>query len=222
MLHRWFYPRNLHCGRGSGCCFLWGWDSGFGSGPVTGVDSSRTCCCRELPSYSFQRLRWLVPLSWTACAFGRCVLRWDPIASACKWVGLRVCWVSGCIRCCRVSGSAFEEGSPSGVAPESAQVSPLRGGWCCPFVILCDVLEELLENWSDVKICLAKDVLLMKKSINVVDLDSLLCSDRLGLPRLELLHVVLLCFRTNCAKLFDVSVKDYACRTFVDFCFFHF
>ena len=90
-----------------------------------------------------------------------------------------------------------------------------------PFAVLCDVLEELLSNWSDIKICLANDMLLMKKSINVVDLDSLLCSDRLGLPRLALLHVVLLCFRTNCAKLFDPSVKDYTCRNFVDFCFFY-
>ena len=90
-----------------------------------------------------------------------------------------------------------------------------------PFSILFDVLEELLKNWSDVKICLVNDVLLMKKSINVVDLDSLLCSDRLGLPRLVLFHVVVLWIRTNCAKLFDVSVKDYACKNFVDFCFFY-
>ena len=83
-------------------------------------------------------------------------------------------------------------------------------------------MEELLENWSDVKNCLANDVLLMKKSINVVDRDSLLCSDRLELPRLALLHVGLLCFRTICEKLFDPSVKDsYACRNFVDFCFFY-
>ena len=55
---------------------------------------------------------------------------------------------------------------------------------------LCVVLQELLDNWSDVKICVSNDILLMKKNVNVVDLDSLLCSDRLGLLRLALLHVL--------------------------------
>ena len=62
-----------------------------------------------------------------------------------------------------------------------------------PFDALCDLVLELVENWADIKLCLSNDVLLMKKSVNVVDLDSLLCSERLGLPRLALLHVVLLC-----------------------------
>ena len=86
---------------------------------------------------------------------------------------------------------------------------------------LCDVLQGLLDIWSDVKICLSNDVLLMRKNINVVDLDSLLCSDRLGLPRLALLHVLLLCFLSNCKKLFESGVADYACRSFTDFRFFY-
>ena len=86
---------------------------------------------------------------------------------------------------------------------------------------LCDVLQELLDNWSDVKICLSNDVLLMRKNINVVDLDSLLCSDRFGLPRLALLHVLVLCFRSNCKKLFESDVTDYPCRSFSDFCFLY-
>ena len=90
-----------------------------------------------------------------------------------------------------------------------------------PFESLCVVLNELLDHWSDVKICLSNNVLLMKKSVNVVDLDSLLCSDRLGLPRLALLHVLLLCFHSNCQKLFDSSVTDYSCRSFSDYCFFY-
>ena len=56
----------------------------------------------------------------------------------------------------------------------------------------------------------------MKKSVKVVDLDSLVCSNRLGLPRLALLHVVLLCFCANCAKQFDSAIRDNACRSFTD------
>ena len=69
------------------------------------------------------------------------------------------------------------------------------------FNSLCDVLQELLDNWWDVKFCLSHDVLMMKKVVNVVDLGSLLCSDCLRLPRLASLHVVLLCFRSNFRKL---------------------
>ena len=90
-----------------------------------------------------------------------------------------------------------------------------------PAASWCDVVQELLDNWSDIKNCLSSDTLLMKKNVNVVDLDSLLCSDRLGLPRLALLHVVLLCFRSNCKKQFESSVRDYGCRNFSDFCFFY-
>ena len=90
-----------------------------------------------------------------------------------------------------------------------------------PAASWCDVVQELLDNWSDIKICLSNDTLLMKKNVNVVDLDSLLCSDRLGLPRLDLLHVVLLCFRSNCKKQFESSVRDYGRRNFSDFCFFY-
>ena len=78
-----------------------------------------------------------------------------------------------------------------------------------PAASLCDVIQELLDNWSDIKICLSNDVLLMKKkNVNVVDLDSLLCSDCLGLSRLTLLHVVLLGFRSDCKKQFESSVPD--------------
>ena len=87
-----------------------------------------------------------------------------------------------------------------------------------PFDSLCDVLQELIDNWVDIKLCLSNDVLLMKKNVNVVDLDFLLCSDRLGLPRLALLHVVLLCFHANCGNLFDSAIRDYACRSFTDCC----
>ena len=90
-----------------------------------------------------------------------------------------------------------------------------------PFESLCEVLQELLDNWADVKLCLSNDVLLMKKAVNVVDLDSLLCSDRLGLPRLALLHVILLCYCSNFRKQQDPNVRDYACRNFTDFCFFY-
>ena len=90
-----------------------------------------------------------------------------------------------------------------------------------PAASWCDVVQELLDNWSDIKICLSNDTLLMKKNVNVVDLDSLLCSDCLGLPRLALLHVVLMCFRSNCKKQFESSVRDYGCRNFSDFCFFY-
>ena len=90
-----------------------------------------------------------------------------------------------------------------------------------PFASLCDVLQELLDHWPDVKLSLSNDVFMMKKVANVVDLDSLLCSDRLGLPRLSLLHVVLLCFRANFKRLFDSGAKDYACRNYSDFCFFY-
>ena len=89
-----------------------------------------------------------------------------------------------------------------------------------PSESLCDVLQELVDNWSDVKICLSNDVLLMRKNINVVDLDSFLCSDRLGLPRLAFSHVLLLCFCSYCKELFELGVTDYACRSFTDFCFF--
>ena len=89
-----------------------------------------------------------------------------------------------------------------------------------PAASWCDVVQELLDNWSNITICLSNDTLLMKKNVNVVDLDSLLCSDCLGLPRLVLLHVVLLCFRSNCKKQFESSVRDYVCRNFSDFCFF--
>ena len=90
-----------------------------------------------------------------------------------------------------------------------------------PVSVFCEALQELLDHWTDVKLCLSNDVFVMKKSANVVDLDSLLCSDRSCLPRLALLHVVLLCFRANCKKFFDANVRDYACRSFTDFCFFY-
>ena len=94
------------------------------------------------------------------------------------------------------------------------------GSGVVPPESLSDVLHELLDHWSDIKICLSNDVLLMRKNIKVVDLDSLLCSDRLSLPRLALLHVFLLCFRSNCKRLFESGVADYSCRSFTDFCFF--
>ena len=56
-----------------------------------------------------------------------------------------------------------------------------------------------------------------KKTVNVVDLDSLLCSDRLGLPRLTLLHVILLCY---CSKFRKQQDSNYSCRNFTDFCFY--
>ena len=90
-----------------------------------------------------------------------------------------------------------------------------------PFESLRGVLQELLDNWADVKICLSNNVLLMKKPVNEVDLDSLLCSDRLGLPRLALLHVILLCYCSNFRKQQDSNVLDYACHNFTDFCFFY-
>ena len=88
-----------------------------------------------------------------------------------------------------------------------------------PAASWCDVVKVLLDNWSNINICLSNDTLLMKKNVNFVDLDSLLCSDCLGLPRLALLHVVLLCFRSNCKRPFESSVRDYGCRNFSDFCF---
>ena len=90
-----------------------------------------------------------------------------------------------------------------------------------PFASLCGVLQELLDNWADVKLCLSNNVLLMKKSANVVDLDSLLCADRLVLPRFAFLHVVLLCYNSNFRRQQDPKVRDYACRNFTDFCFFY-
>ena len=66
-----------------------------------------------------------------------------------------------------------------------------------PFASLCGVLQELLDNWADVKLCLSNNVVLMKKSMNVVDLDSHLCADRLVLQRFAFLHVVLLCYNSN-------------------------
>ena len=83
-----------------------------------------------------------------------------------------------------------------------------------PFGALCDVLLEVVETWTDIMLCLSNDVFLMKKNVNAVDLDSLLCSDHLGLPRLELLRVVLLCVRANCAKQSDSAIRNYACRSF--------
>ena len=79
-----------------------------------------------------------------------------------------------------------------------------------PFESLCDVLQQLLDHWSDVKICPPNTDLLMKNNINVVDLNSHLCSDRLGLSRLALLHLLLLCFRSICLKFFEPSVTDYS------------
>ena len=72
-----------------------------------------------------------------------------------------------------------------------------------PFPSLCGVIQELMDHCADMKICLSNVTLLMKKNINAVDLDSLLCSDRLGLPRLALFHVVLLCFQSNCKCQFE-------------------
>ena len=132
-----------------------------------------------------------------------------------------MCWVSGCIAVIEYLAQRLKRVRHRAWLLNLPWFRLCLEDGAVPFAILCDVLEELLESWSDVKICLANDVLLMKKSFDMVDLDSLLCSDRLGLPRLALLHVVLLCFRTNCAKLFDHSVKDYACRNVVDFCFFY-
>ena len=53
-----------------------------------------------------------------------------------------------------------------------------------PFDSLCGVMKELLGIWADVELCLSNKVLLMKKAVNFVNQVSLLCSDRLGLPRL--------------------------------------
>ena len=90
-----------------------------------------------------------------------------------------------------------------------------------PFESLCEVLQELLDNWADVKLCLSNNVLLMKKSTTIVDMDSLLCADRLVLPRFAFLHVVLLCYRSNFRRQLDPKIRDYACRNFTDFCFFY-
>ena len=77
-----------------------------------------------------------------------------------------------------------------------------------PFESLCGVLPELLDNWADVKLCLSNNGLLRKKSTNVVDLDSLLCADRLVLPRFAFLHVVLLCYNSNFRRQQDPKVRD--------------
>ena len=61
----------------------------------------------------------------------------------------------------------------------------------------------------------------MKKSINVVDFDFLLCFDRLGLPRLSLLHVSGPLFPYELREDVRSSVRDYANRNFADFCFLY-
>ena len=114
----------------------------------------------------------------------------------------------------RILGEAPEASPTSSLVIELASIPYVLGVSVIPAASWCDVVQELLDNWSDIKICLSNDTLLMKKNVNVVDLDSLLCSDRLGLPRLALLHVVLLCFRSNCKKQFESSVRDYGCRNF--------
>ena len=43
-----------------------------------------------------------------------------------------------------------------------------------PFSALCEVLPELLDHWAIVKLCLYNDVFVMRKSVSVVDLVSLL------------------------------------------------
>ena len=79
------------------------------------------------------------------------------------------------------------------------------------FESLRDILLELLDNWSDVKLCLSNDVSLIKKAVNIVHLDSLLFSDRLGQASII--------FFASCSVLlpFDFrsqresSVQGYAC-----------
>ena len=130
--------------------------------------------------------------------------------SACSQGHFHACWVCGSICDRGVFGPASEESASPGVVAEDAPIPFLSGNWCCPFDSHSDGLQELLDNRTDVKFCISNDVLLMKQTVNVVDLDSLLCSDCLGLSRLALLKVVLLCFRSNFQKQFEPTINDYA------------
>ena len=85
---------------------------------------------------------------------------------------------------------------------------------------LCDVLQELLDHWSDVKICLSNDVLLMRKTpISWMWIPSSVQTVWVCLGWLYCMFFC--CFRSNCKKLFESDVTDYSCRSFTDFCFFY-
>ena len=65
-----------------------------------------------------------------------------------------------------------------------------------PFSSLGGVIQKLLDQWADIKICLSNDVWLMKKNINAVDLDSLL----------ELSWTSSACFTSSSAVVFSVQL----------------
>ena len=91
-----------------------------------------------------------------------------------------------------------------------------------PFASLRAVLEEIVEHWSDIKLFLGESSApSSSRGKAPLDLNQMILADGQVLPRLCVLHVIVVCFQANFEKQFMQEITDYSCRGYAEFCFFY-
>ena len=91
-----------------------------------------------------------------------------------------------------------------------------------PFASLRAVLEEIVGHWSDIKLFLSDGIAsTSSRGRTPLDLNQMVLADAWVLPRLCVLHVVVVCFQANFEKQFLQEITDYSCRGYAEFCFFY-
>ena len=91
-----------------------------------------------------------------------------------------------------------------------------------PFASLRAVLEEIVEHWSDIKLFLGEgSAPSSSRGKAPLDLNQMILADGRVLPRLSVLHLIVVCFQANFEKQFMQEITDYSCRVYAEFCFFY-
>ena len=91
-----------------------------------------------------------------------------------------------------------------------------------PFASLGAVLEEIAGHWSDIKLFLGEgSAPFSSRGRAPLDLNQMILADARVLPRLCVLHVIVVCFQANFEKQFMQKFTDYSCRGYAEYCFFY-
>ena len=91
-----------------------------------------------------------------------------------------------------------------------------------PFASLRAVLEEIVEHWSDIKLFFSESSApSSSRGKAPLDLNQMILAGGRVLPRLCVLHVIVVCFQVNFEKQFMQEITDYSCRGYAEFCFFY-
>ena len=90
-----------------------------------------------------------------------------------------------------------------------------------PFTSLAAALEEIICHRGDIKLFLGEN-----KSASTslseapIDLSQMVLADVRILPRLCVLHVIVVWFQANFEKQFVPEISNFSCKNYAEFCFF--